>query len=265
MPDALFSDILMVGRGPLAALEPAGKTGTGVTAPLTRNAFAVALAEAVLDALPPEDRPVAPQGAIDALAQAVADIVGGRSIVLRLASQPTEQRRRAAEAFLSTVVRLTGTVEESRQATAIAKLAEVFLPDTLADARGAIAGDNLDLRDRFVATTSPLTSAAVAARAGHGGRNPYATAARWKKAGDIFSVHHRGTEYFPAFQFREGRPHPTVKPALAALPANLSPWQRAFWFVSTNGWLGDESPADRLDDAAAVLAAARREGEEVVG
>jgi hypothetical protein len=56
-----------------------------------------------------------------------------------------------------------------------------------------------------------------------------------------------------------------IKPVLAALPGALSPWQRAFWFVSTNGWLGDKAPADRLGDPDAVLAAARREAEEVIG
>jgi len=39
----------------------------------------------------------------------------------------------------------------------------------------------------------------------------------------------------------------------------------AFWFVSTNGWLDDKAPADVLDDPQAVVAAAGREGEEVVG
>jgi hypothetical protein len=105
----------------------------------------------------------------------------------------------------------------------------------------------------------------IGAQAGLKTKNPYATAARWKKAGDIFAVQHRGKEYFPAFQFREGRPHPTVKKALAALPTRLSSWQRAFWFVSTNGWLGDKAPADVLADPKAVVAAAEREGEEVVG
>jgi hypothetical protein len=60
-------------------------------------------------------------------------------------------------------------------------------------------------------------------------KNPYATAARWKKAGAIFSVQHRGKEHFPAFQFREGRPHPTVKKALAALPARMN--GPGFWFA----------------------------------
>ena len=45
----------------------------------------------------------------------------------------------------------------------------------------------------------------------------------------------------------------------------MSPWQKAFWFVSTNGWLADKAPADRLDDPEAVAAAASHEAREVVG
>jgi hypothetical protein len=163
------------------------------------------------------------------------------------------------------VVRVSATLDESRLEAAIGKLAEVLLPDELADARGALASDNLELRDRFIAAVRQLTSAEVGAQAGLKTKNPYATAARWKKTGDIFSVQHRGTEFFPAFQFRDGRPHPTVKKTLTALPPRLSSWQRAFWFVSTNGWLGDKAPADVLDDPKAVVAAAEREGEEVAG
>ena len=136
-------------------------------------------------------------------------------------------------------------------------IAEVeSLTDDLAAARGTLAADNLALRDRFIAETAPLTSAQVGERSGGRSRNPYATAARWKKAGDVFSVHHRGTEYFPAFQFRDGRPHPSIKPVLAALPAAMSPWQRALWFVSTNGC---------LDDLPALLSAAAHEAQQVEG
>ena len=55
----------------------------------------------------------------------------------------------------------------------------------------------LELRDRFVAEVPQLTSAEIGARAGLKTKNPYATAARWKKAGDIFSVKHRNKEHFP--------------------------------------------------------------------
>jgi hypothetical protein len=199
------------------------------------------------------------------LADAAADIALGNSVILQLKPNLDEGHRSAIRTFLETIVRVSATLDESRLESAIGKLAEILLPDELADARGALASDNLELRDRFVAQVHQLTSAEVGEQAGLRTKNPYATAARWKKSGDIFSVQHRGKEYFPAFQFREGRPHPTIKRALAALPSRLSSWQRAFRFVSTNGWLGDKAPADMLDDSQAVVAAAERERVEVVG
>jgi len=208
-----------------------------------------------------------PSEATDAAAQdeLAAEMMAGRAVLLRLAPDLDGPRRDAVRSFLESLVRVTGGLAASRQEAAIAKLADILLPDDLAAARGPLAADNLDLRDRLIAQTAPLTSAQVAAQAGYRGRNPYATAARWKKAGDIFSVQHRGTEYFPAFQFRDGRPHPSIKPVLAALPAQLSPWQVAFWFVSTNGWLGGRAPQDALDDPASLIAAARQEALELVG
>lgn len=80
--------------------------------------------------------------------------------------------------------------------------------------------------------------------------------------GEIFSVEHRGI--FPAFQFKDGQPHPAIKTALAALPQSLSAWQRAFWFVSANGWFNDKAPVGMLDSPGEVAAAAEQERQEMV-
>jgi hypothetical protein len=195
----------------------------------------------------------------------MADVAVGGSVVLRLKSDLPESQRNSVKTFLRTMVRVSATLEGSRLEEAIGKLADVILPDELSEARGALATDNLELRDRFIANLPQLTSAEIGNMAGSAAKNPYATAARWKKAGEIFSVHHRGTEYFPAFQLRDGRPHAAIKKVLAALPDSLSSWQRALWFVSTNGWLDDKAPIDLLDDVDAVVAAAAHERQEVVG
>ena len=272
MSDALFSSFLMVDQ-PIAPV--AGRHTLGSAMPQEHSSPAVSndreiLVGAILRALQETMAAVAAPPAATStgfadLATAAADIALGHSVVLQLKPDLDEGHRSAVRAFLETVVRVSATLDETRLESAIGKLAEVLLPDELADARGALASDNLELRDRFVAEVPQLTSAEIHAQAGLMTKNPYATAARWKKSGDIFSVQHRGKEYFPAFQFREGRPHPTIKKALAALPPRLSSWQRAFWFVSTNGWLDDKAPADALDDPQSVIAAADREGEEVVG
>ena len=53
--------------------------------------------------------------------------------------------------------------------------------------------------------------------------------------------------------------------ALEVLPTSRSPWQTAFWFVSTNSWLGGPAPRELLDDEAAVLDAAAHESDEIGG
>jgi hypothetical protein len=268
MSDTLFSSFLMLDRplAPVARRRASGVAGEQERPARpegsAREAFVTAFLHALQEVTPDVTTPAATSAA---LAAAAADIALGQSVILQLKPDLDEGHRSAVRAFLEKVVRVSATLDETRLESAIGKLAEVLLPDELADARGALASDNLELRDRFIAEVAQHTSAEIGAQAGLKTKNPYATAARWKKAGDIFSVQHRGKEYFPAFQFREGRPHPTVKKALAALPARLSSWQRAFWFVSTNGWLGDKAPVDLLDDPQAIVAAAEREGEEVIG
>ncbi len=109
-----------------------------------------------------------------------------------------------------------------------------------------IVADNRAIRDRFVSEIRCLTIVDVESA--------------------LLSVCHRGTEYLPAFQFRDdGQPHTVAEEVLSALPEAFSNWQRALWFVSTNGWLDDKSPMDSLGEPDAVIAAARREREEVVG
>lgn len=272
MSDALFSSFLMVDRpvSPVAGRHTFGGTDASERHehPLLndRERLLAAILRALEEAAPSgggTQASVSPS--IGDLAAAAADIALGQSVVLQLKPDLGEGHRGAVRAFLEMVLRVSATLDESRLESAISKLAEVLLPDDLADARGALAADNLELRDRFITEVPQFTSAEISAQAGLKTKNPYATAARWKKSGDIFSVQHRGKEYFPAFQFREGRPHPTIKKALAALPARMSSWQRAFWLVSTNGWLDDRAPADALDESHSVVAAAEREGEEVVG
>lgn len=264
---ALFSGFTLPRSNASGTAErPDLASGPALLSPSTsREAVARTLTAMFFDALP-DDASLGRSGEdLQTILAAVADAVAGRSVILQLNADLTEDRRDAVRTFLDNVVRVSGTLEASRQEDAIAKLAAVILPDDLAPARGVLAADNLALRDRFVAQVSTLTSTDVANQAGHRSRNPYATAARWKNAGEIFSVHHRGAEHFPAFQFREGRPHPVMRTALAALPPRMSSWQRAFWFVSTNGWLDDAAPADVLDDVDRVVAAAGRESQEVGG
>jgi len=110
--------------------------------------------------------PAATSASLADLAAAAADIALGHSVILQLKPDLDDGHRSAVRAFLEKVVRVSATLDESRLESAIGKLAEVLLPDELADARGALASDNLELRDRFVAEVPQLTSAEIGARAG---------------------------------------------------------------------------------------------------
>jgi nucleoid DNA-binding protein len=145
-------------------------------------------------------------------------------------------------------------------------LVELYLADDpVAEARRAIETDNARERARFLSEVACLTSKEIAQNAGHQAANASVTGSRWKQQGRIFSVPSRGSELYPAFQFREGQPHPAVAKILRELPKQMSPWQIAFWFNSSNGWLRGAAPADRLDDEEAVVKAAHRESEPIVG
>jgi nucleoid DNA-binding protein len=140
-----------------------------------------------------------------------------------------------------------------------------LVDDPVGEARRAIETDNARERARFLSDVACLTSKEIAQNAGHQAANASVTGSRWKQQGKIFSVPSRGSELYPAFQFRDGQPHQTVVKILRELPKQMSPWQIAFWFTSSNSWLRGATPADRLDDEEAVVMAAHRESESIVG
>ena len=69
----------------------------------------------------------------------------------------------------------------------------------------------------------------------------------WKRTGKVFSIPHEGYELYPAFQFAEdGTPFPLMAEVLKALPADMTPWQRALWMTSPSADLDGGNPADGI-------------------
>src|SRR5208337_1037060 len=144
------------GRG--ASSSPKGRGRPAHSEKNTRELFVMAFLRALQEAAPDATAftAAAPAQLMD-LAAAAADIALGHSVVLQLKPDLAEGQRSAVRAFLETVVRVSATLDKNRLESAISKLAEVLLPDELADARGALASDNLELRDRFIAEVPQLT------------------------------------------------------------------------------------------------------------
>lgn len=151
--------------------------------------------------------------------------------------------------------------------TTIEKLVDVLVEtqDPVASVSAEIDAVNAEARVRFMNNFATLGAEQVTTAAGSKARNRSQTASRWKAEGKIFSVPWQGTERFPAFQFKDGRPLPVIADILRALPEGISPWETAFWFVSTTGWLDGSSPRERLRESELVVQAARREREAVFG
>lgn len=139
--------------------------------------------------------------------------------------------------------------------------------DPLDPVEARIDATNAQMRRDFLAAFPVVEAAAVHDRAGHEGTNKAQTAAAWRRANRILGLPYAGRTVYPLFQFDDdGQPWPLMQPVLRALPADRSAWQRAFWLVSPNEWLGERLPADavRQGDARAVVAA-RHAGDVVVG
>ena len=120
-----------------------------------------------------------------------------------------------------------------------------------------LALDNFALRQEYLDETPLLTARQIHERSGARSANPSEPASRWKKEGKTFAVRIDRRDLYPAFQFQDGMPRPVIKKLLAALPAGMTSWQKAFWFASGNGWLDGDEPQQRLDDEQ-VLEAARQ-------
>lgn len=162
--------------------------------------------------------------------------------------------------------RKTVITRVAKQAERIDRLVEAMIEDEPRSALDeALEIDNAALRARYLESVPTYTAAELHAIAGSSAANRSALASGWKADGRVFAVPHRGVDRFPAFQFADGRPRAVVASILEALPEGMTPWQIAFWFASGNGWLEDAAPADRMDDADAVLQAARRMREPTIG
>lgn len=186
------------------------------------------------------------------------------SATLRVNPHIFDTDRVRVEALLRSMARLRESDLESLQ-DAVEKLTEADGKAAWHAIETRLDTDNQALRDRFVDTGRALALTDLARHLGLDADEVRARTTRWEKHGDIMSAQHRGTTYYPVFQFRNSGPHPTVRLALAELPSDLAPWQRVFWFVSANGWVDNDAPCNRLDDSDLVIQAARYEGEPVVG
>ena len=64
---------------------------------------------------------------------------------------------------------------------------------------------------------------------------------KWKAEGQIFSIQHAGCSLFPKYAFQNNAAHkpvPSLKVILEVVRTKKDGWEIAFWFASSNGFLG---------------------------
>lgn len=106
--------------------------------------------------------------------------------------------------------------------------------------------DTLKWRKRFMEENPCLTSEQVAEEATSQATNRAAIASRWTKERKVFSVRFEGTQWFPRFQFRDGRPIPAVADVIEIFPEHASGWELAYFFVAPNMNIRGRKPLDLL-------------------
>jgi hypothetical protein len=111
-----------------------------------------------------------------------------------------------------------------------------------------------------------LTAGQLSDAAGFSATNPSAQPNKWKKAGQIFAVLHKGVDRFPAYALdadNEYRPLPVIAEVLRVLGGKKTPVNLAIWFSSANSFLGGARPKDLLKDQPDLVIGAAKD--EVLG
>ncbi len=192
----------------------------------------------------------------------IVKALGGDRKVLAIELKPDQLHLegslvKAIDLLASMIDSKTAKLQEDRiQRLGEFLIEEVKLPPTVL----AEAGMRANSIRHLIEQGNWLTAAQIAEKGGYSKSNPAAPANRWKKEGKAFAVNFKGQDLFAAYQFDEAmKPRSVIANVLAGLANKRDPWKIAAWFGSVNGWLRGRRPQDCLDDAAAVIEAARQE------
>ncbi len=171
---------------------------------------------------------------------------------------------RALVATVANLVPLVSSIIERRQDAMFRSIVEALVPDVpLPEHKLVEARMTAEARKRVLETGDWMTAAQVAKVAGFSASNPSAQPNKWKKAGQIFAVHHRGVDYFPGYALdvaTDYRPTKGLAKVLKVLRGRKDDWGLAYWFASANSFLGGKRPQDLLiDEPDRVVAAAKDE------
>ncbi|WP_246792992.1 hypothetical protein [Burkholderia perseverans] len=157
---------------------------------------------------------------------------------------------------------------ERQERRVVELLAEAFVPPKPASPQLLKEAAMLSRARKAVLESGDwLTAAQLAELAGLSATNPSAQPNKWKKQGLIFAIHHKGVDYFPAYGLDRNadfRPLKALAEIVKEFDGHKDAWGMAFWFLSSNSFLGGKRPQDLLATSPdRVIAAASDELREV--
>jgi len=151
--------------------------------------------------------------------------------------------------LITHVAALATQVAEAKRAEKLHALVELLTPD-VQSVETLVKEARMIAKARQVALNSAqwLTAEQVSVLAGFSSINPSAQPNKWKSKGMIFAIHHRGTDYFPAYGLTPDtrRPIKVLSEILTLFRDTKDSWGLAYWFASSNGYLGGRKPMDLL-------------------
>lgn len=171
------------------------------------------------------------------------------------------------EAFVNMSAMVSAFVERRNQEF-MEKYVDLLVPRTPASPH-LLREANMLRRARSAVLDSGdlITASQIAEFAGFSTSNASAQPNKWKKLGQIFAVHHNGVDYFPGYGLDADAGYRPLKPlaqVIQVFDGIKDAWGLAYWFGSSNSFLGGRRPQDVLKvEPERVIAAARDEVEEV--
>jgi hypothetical protein len=111
---------------------------------------------------------------------------------------------------------------------------------------GGMDRESLAWREHFVSHYKGLSASQVADETGNTAKNRSAITSRWTSEKKIFGVRFRNQTLYPAFQFKDGEPIPTIAEILKEMPAAFTGWDLAFFMTSPNAYLDGKLPLELL-------------------
>ena len=152
-------------------------------------------------------------------------------------------------AVLRQLAQLIDTLDIDRSQKKWNALVDALTPDLELSSNRVVEAEMLaDARRLVLESKDFVRASAIAGAANYSGKNPSSQPNRWKRNGQIFAIHYKGVDLYPAYALdhSEGvRPLPMMAEVLKHL-ADKDDWQKAFWFEGPNSYLKGRKPKQVL-------------------